>query len=121
MQWSILSSWLGIDLEMCGIDISSQPPTIFRPPSPLQDQRHERNGRLLSGEDVPLFFSPAEAMLIPRHTEDEACPVLGEVWLRLVDPGFHGDGAFPTMHAALDRVGDAHLQATFLTAGRDKH
>lgn len=60
-------------------------------------------------------------MLISRHTEDEACPILGKVWLRLVDSGFHGDGAFPTMHAALDWIGDAHLQAAFLTAGRDKH
>lgn len=55
-------------------------------------------------------------MLIPRHAEDETGTMLGEIRLGLVNLGFHGDGAFPPMQAALDWVGDADLQSAFLTA-----
>lgn len=55
-------------------------------------------------------------MLIPRHAEDETGTMLGEIRLGLVNLGFHGDGAFPPVQAALDRVGDADLQSAFLTA-----
>lgn len=55
-------------------------------------------------------------VLIPRHAEDETGTMLGEIRLGLVNLGFHGDGAFPPVQAALDRVGDADLQSAFLTA-----
>lgn len=55
-------------------------------------------------------------MLIPRYAEDEAGAMLGEIRSGLVNLGLHGDGAFPPVQAALDRVGDADLQSAFLTA-----
>jgi len=55
-------------------------------------------------------------MLIPRHAEDETGTMPGEIRLGLVDLGFHGDGAFPPVQAALDRVGDADLQRALLPA-----
>ena len=55
-------------------------------------------------------------MLIPRHAEDETGTMLGEIRSGLVNLGFHGDGAFPPVQAALDRVGDADLQSAFLAA-----
>lgn len=53
---------------------------------------------------------------VPRHTEDEARAVLGEVRLWLIEPGLHRDGAFLPMQAALHRVGDIHLKVALLTA-----
>lgn len=53
---------------------------------------------------------------VPGHTEDEARAVLGEVGLRLVEPGLHRHGAFLPMQAALHRVGDVHLEVSLLTA-----
>lgn len=52
---------------------------------------------------------------VPGHTEDEARAVLGEVRLRLIQPGLHRDGAFLPMEAALHRVGDVHLKVALLT------
>lgn len=52
---------------------------------------------------------------VPRHTEDEAGAVLGEVGLWLVKPGLHRHGAFLPMQAALHRVGDVHLKVALLT------
>lgn len=53
---------------------------------------------------------------VPRHAEDEARAVLGEVRLGLVKPCLHRDGAFLPMQAALHRVGDVHLKVALLTA-----
>lgn len=52
---------------------------------------------------------------VPRHAEDEARAVLGEVRLGLVKPCLHRDGAFLPMQAALHRVGDVHLKVALLT------
>lgn len=57
---------------------------------------------------------------VPRHAEDEARAVLGEVGLRLIDPGLHRYGAFLPMQAALHRVGDVHLKVALLTARVEK-
>lgn len=51
------------------------------------------------------------------HAEDEARAVLGEVWLGLVEPRFHGHGTLLPMKAALHRVGDVDLKVAFLTGG----
>lgn len=58
-------------------------------------------------------------MLIPWHAEDEAGTMLGEIRLGLVDLGFHRDGAFPPVQAALHWVGDADLQSALLTPIQD--
>lgn len=60
--------------------------------------------------------APSSGTLIPRHAEDETGTMLGEIRLGLVNLGLHGDGAFPPVQAALDRVGDADLQSAFLAA-----
>lgn len=52
---------------------------------------------------------------VPGHTEDEARAVLGEVGLRLIQPGLHRDGAFLPVEAALHRVGDVHWKVALLT------
>lgn len=59
-------------------------------------------------------------MLIPWHAEDEAGTMLGEIRLGLVDLGFHRDGAFPPVQAALHRVGDTDLQSALLTATQEE-
>lgn len=64
---------------------------------------------------APLGEASDVQQSVPGHTEDEARAVLGEVRLRLIEPGLHRHGAFLPMQAALHRVGDVHLEVALLT------
>lgn len=88
---------------------------------PLKSPRHRKGDQspslsFLRSLSLWARCIKRRGMLIPRHAEDKTGTMLGEIRLGLVNLGFHGDGAFPPVQAALDRVGDADLQSAFLTA-----
>lgn len=56
--------------------------------------------------------------LVARNDQDVTGAALGEVRLRLVDPGLHHNCALPPVHAALDGAGDVDLQLPPLAAER---
>lgn len=56
--------------------------------------------------------------LVAGNHQDVTGAALGEIRLRLVDPGLHDDRALPPIHAALDGAGDLDLQLPPLAAER---
>lgn len=54
--------------------------------------------------------------LVARNSQYVAGATLGEVRLRLVDLGLHGDRALPPVNAAVDGTGDVDLELPPLTA-----
>lgn len=72
-----------------------------------------------AGWAAPPRGPTAAGASVPRHAEDEAGAIFGEVWLGLVELCLHRNGALLPVQAALHRVGDVDLKVALLT-GRTK-
>lgn len=72
-----------------------------------------------AGCSAPAPGGPTGSVSVPRHAEDEAGAVFGEVWLGLVELCLHRNSALLPMQSALHGVGDVDLKVALL-AGRTK-